>query len=129
MNKARGPPPGLSTKVPQSNWSCEYHPFYVDSLEVCFFIHVPDYFCTATTGSRTWRSTPSGWGSSWLLLRNLTPQIDGSTLKTLCLQHGPLQNFHLYLNQGVAFAKYSSREEASKVSLLVFSASYSIFAT
>lgn len=73
-------------------------------------------FFSATAGSRSsWGSTPSGWGSSWLLLRNLTPQIDGSTLKTLCLQHGPLQNFHLYLNHGIAFAKYSSREEANKV--------------
>jgi len=42
-------------------------------------------------------------------------QIDGSTLKTLCIQHGPLLNFHMYLNHGIALAKYSSREEASKV--------------
>lgn len=46
-------------------------------------------------------------------------QIDGSTLKTLCLQHGPLQNFHLYLIQGFALARYSSREEAAKVSRLI----------
>lgn len=44
-------------------------------------------------------------------------QIDGSTLKTLCVQHGPLQNFHLYLNQGLALARYSTREEAAKVSI------------
>jgi hypothetical protein len=42
-------------------------------------------------------------------------QIDGSTLKTLCMQHGPLQSFHLYLNQSIALAKYSTREEANKV--------------
>ncbi|BES99135.1 Trinucleotide repeat containing 6C [Nesidiocoris tenuis] len=53
-------------------------------------------------------------GSTWLLLRNLTPQIDGSTLRTLCLQHGPLQKFHLYLNHGIALVKYASREEANK---------------
>lgn len=43
-------------------------------------------------------------------------QIDGSTLKTLCVQHGPLQLFHLFLNQGhgIALVRYSSREEASK---------------
>ncbi|KAK6623834.1 hypothetical protein RUM44_010690 [Polyplax serrata] len=87
--KARGPPPGLSAKVPQNNWS-------------------------SAAGRSSWGSSPSGWNTSWLLLRNLTPQIDGSTLKTLCRQHGPLQNFHLYLNHGIAFAKYSSREEASK---------------
>lgn len=42
------------------------------------------------------------------------PQIDGSTLRTLCMQHGPLQNFHLYLTHGIALCKYSSREEAQK---------------
>lgn len=56
----------------------------------------------------------AGSSSSWLLLKNLTAQIDGSTLRTLCMQHGPLQNFHLYLNHGIALCKYSSREEASK---------------
>ena len=33
-------------------------------------------------------------------------QIDGSTLKTLCMQHGPrLYTFHAYLSQGVALVK------------------------
>ena len=40
--------------------------------------------------------------------------IDGSTLKTLCIQHGPLQNFHLYLNHGIALVKYSHLGEAPK---------------
>jgi trinucleotide repeat-containing gene 6 protein len=30
------------------------------------------------------------------------------------MQHGPLQNFHLYLNHGVALCKYSTREETNK---------------
>lgn len=30
------------------------------------------------------------------------------------MQHGPLQNFHLYLNHGIALCKYLSREEANK---------------
>ncbi|XP_022121163.2 protein Gawky isoform X1 [Pieris rapae] len=63
------------------------------------------------------RSVPSWQASTWLLLKNLTAQIDGSTLKTLCVQHGPLQNFHLYLNQGVALARYSTREEAAKAQM------------
>lgn len=46
-------------------------------------------------------------------------QIDGSTLRTLCMQHGPLMSFNLYLYQGFALAKYSSREEAKKVSFRV----------
>lgn len=65
-----------------------------------------------------------GWGSSvdssassaWLLLRNLTPQIDGTTLKTLCMQHGPLQHFELFLSHSMAMVMYASPREASKVS-------------
>ncbi|EAA12443.4 AGAP007802-PA, partial [Anopheles gambiae str. PEST] len=57
------------------------------------------------------------WYSTWLLLKNLTAQIDGSTLRTLCMQHGPLQNFHLYLNHGIALCKYLTREEANKAQL------------
>lgn len=60
---------------------------------------------------------PTWQASTWLLLKNLTAQIDGSTLKTLCVQHGPLQNFHLYLNQGFALARYSTREEAAKAQM------------
>ncbi|XP_045771853.1 protein Gawky isoform X3 [Maniola jurtina] len=63
------------------------------------------------------RPVTSWQASTWLLLKNLTAQIDGSTLKTLCLQHGPLQNFHLYLNQGLALARYATREEAAKAQM------------
>lgn len=62
-------------------------------------------------------SSAQGWDQSsctFLVLKNLTPQIDGSTLKTLCMQHGPLQLFHLFLKHGLALAQYSSREEAAK---------------
>lgn len=45
---------------------------------------------------------------------NFSPQIDGATLRTLCMQHGPLQSLQLYPNHGLALCKYSSREEASK---------------
>lgn len=41
-------------------------------------------------------------------------QIDGSTLRTLCMQHGPLITFHLSLAQGNALVRYSSKEEAAK---------------
>uniref|UniRef100_A0A8I3W2U2 Trinucleotide repeat-containing gene 6C protein n=1 Tax=Callithrix jacchus TaxID=9483 RepID=A0A8I3W2U2_CALJA len=61
-----------------------------------------------------WSTDTSGRTSSWLVLRNLTPQIDGSTLRTLCLQHGPLITFHLNLTQGNAVVRYSSKEEAAK---------------
>lgn len=33
------------------------------------------------------------------------------------MQHGPLQNFHLYLNQGIALCKYMTREEANKAQM------------
>ena len=41
-------------------------------------------------------------------------QIDGSTLRTLCMQHGPLITFHLNLTQGNALVRYSSKDEAAK---------------
>ncbi|XP_052069647.1 trinucleotide repeat-containing gene 6C protein-like isoform X1 [Mytilus californianus] len=49
-----------------------------------------------------------------LILKNLTPQIDGSTLRTLCMQHGPLVWFYLSLNNGQALVRYHSKEEAFK---------------
>ncbi|XP_022064225.1 trinucleotide repeat-containing gene 6A protein isoform X2 [Acanthochromis polyacanthus] len=73
-------------------------------------------------GSTESRYTPgSSWGDSsssgrtqWLVLKNLTPQIDGSTLRTLCMQHGPLITFHLNLPHGNAVVCYSSKDEAAK---------------
>lgn len=41
-------------------------------------------------------------------------QIDGSTLRTICMQHGPLLTFHLGLTQGSALIRYSTRQEAAK---------------
>lgn len=119
---SRGPPPGLSTKGGSlaNGWSGNLG----NSIP----------WVTSQRNSGSWGGT-----STWLLLRNLTAQvstlfpniillaiclyfeivilqIDGSTLRTLCMQHGPLMSFHLYLHQGFALAKYSSREEATKVS-------------
>lgn len=42
------------------------------------------------------------------------PQIDGSTLRTICMQHGPLLTFHLNLTQGTALIRYSTKQEAAK---------------
>ena len=107
MSKSRGPPPGLGSKGTGS-------------------VSNASNGWAALGRSNTWglgqSNAPGGGGnggwvspSTWLLLRNLTPQIDGSTLKTLCMQHGPVQDFRLYLNHGIALAKYSSRDESSKV--------------
>lgn len=74
---------------------------------LCFFLFL---FSQISNSSGSWTST-------WLLLKNMTAQIDGSTLRTLCMQHGPLQHFHLYLNHGIALCKYSSREEANKAQM------------
>lgn len=41
-------------------------------------------------------------------------KIDGSTLRTICMQHGPLLTFHLGLTQGSALIRYSSQQEAVK---------------
>ena len=70
---------------------------------------------TTTSSSYLGSVGSSGSGSAWLLLKNLTAQIDGSTLRTLCMQHGPLHNFHLYLTHGIALVKYSNGLEAKKV--------------
>uniref|UniRef100_A0A8C1XW24 RRM domain-containing protein n=1 Tax=Cyprinus carpio TaxID=7962 RepID=A0A8C1XW24_CYPCA len=89
------PPPGLTNTKPSSTWGG-------NSLGL----------------SQGWTSSYSSGKSSvhlsWLVLRNLTPQIDGSTLRTLCMQHGPLITFHLNLTQGNAVVRYSSKEEAAK---------------
>ncbi|XP_041941471.1 trinucleotide repeat-containing gene 6B protein-like isoform X2 [Alosa sapidissima] len=61
-----------------------------------------------------WSDGSAPRGSCWLLLSNLTPQIDGSTLRTICMQHGPLLTFHLGLTQGSALIRYSTPQEAAK---------------
>ncbi|KAM9425461.1 LOW QUALITY PROTEIN: trinucleotide repeat-containing gene 6B protein [Pholidichthys leucotaenia] len=66
-----------------------------------------------STAGSTW-SDGSSRESCWLVLSNLTPQIDGSTLRTICMQHGPLLTFHLGLTQGSALIRYGSRQEAAK---------------
>ncbi|XP_038156931.1 trinucleotide repeat-containing gene 6B protein isoform X3 [Cyprinodon tularosa] len=67
---------------------------------------------SSNTGS-AW-SDGSSRESCWLVLSNLTPQIDGSTLRTICMQHGPLLTFHLGLTQGTALIRYCSKQEAAK---------------
>ncbi|XP_012228942.2 trinucleotide repeat-containing gene 6C protein isoform X4 [Linepithema humile] len=102
MSKARGPPPGLSSKGatnPSNGWGAGLGSVSRSS---------------SSWGLQSSTVSNSGWMSTWLLLKNLTPQIDGSTLKTLCMQHGPVQDFRLYQNHGIALTKYSSRDEAIK---------------
>ncbi|EDW83596.2 uncharacterized protein Dwil_GK13697, isoform C [Drosophila willistoni] len=72
---------------------------------------------SVSTTNTTWTGGNTSWSSSWLLLKNLTAQIDGPTLRTLCMQHGPLVSFHLYLNQGIALCKYATREESNKAQM------------
>uniref|UniRef100_A0A671X2L0 Trinucleotide repeat-containing gene 6C protein n=1 Tax=Sparus aurata TaxID=8175 RepID=A0A671X2L0_SPAAU len=95
------PPPGLTNTKPSSTWGGS-------SLGLA-----QGWSSSYTTGT-TWSTDSSTRTSSWLVLRNLTPQIDGSTLRTLCMQHGPLITFHLNLTQGNAVVRYSSKDEAAK---------------
>uniref|UniRef100_A0A3Q3J3N1 Trinucleotide repeat-containing gene 6C protein n=1 Tax=Monopterus albus TaxID=43700 RepID=A0A3Q3J3N1_MONAL len=95
------PPPGLTNAKPSSTWGG-------NSLGLA-----QGWSSSYTTGT-TWSTDSSTRTSSWLVLRNLTPQIDGSTLRTLCMQHGPLITFHLNLTQGNAVVRYSSKDEAAK---------------
>ncbi|KAF6097815.1 trinucleotide repeat containing adaptor 6C [Phyllostomus discolor] len=91
------PPPGLTNPKSSSTWGAG-----------------PLGWTSSYSSGSAWSTDTSGRSSSWLVLRNLTPQIDGSTLRTLCLQHGPLATFHLNLTQGNAVVRYSSKEEAAK---------------
>ncbi|KAJ8404225.1 hypothetical protein AAFF_G00339980, partial [Aldrovandia affinis] len=95
------PPPGLTNTKPSSTWGG-------NTLGLA-----PTWSSSYSSGT-TWSTDSSSRTSSWLVLRNLTPQIDGSTLRTLCMQHGPLLTFHLNLTQGNAVVRYSSKEEAAK---------------
>ncbi|XP_044308459.1 trinucleotide repeat-containing gene 6A protein isoform X2 [Varanus komodoensis] len=66
------------------------------------------------TPGASWGESSSGRITNCLVLKNLTPQIDGSTLRTLCMQHGPLKTFHLNLPCGNALVQYGSKEEVMK---------------
>nr|XP_019958429.1 PREDICTED: trinucleotide repeat-containing gene 6C protein-like isoform X2 [Paralichthys olivaceus] len=96
------PPPGLTNTKPSSTWGG-------NSLGLA-----QGWSSSYTSAGTTWSTDSSTRTSSWLVLRNLTPQIDGSTLRTLCMQHGPLITFHLNLTQGNAVVRYSSKDEAAK---------------
>ncbi|XP_020775608.2 trinucleotide repeat-containing gene 6A protein isoform X1 [Boleophthalmus pectinirostris] len=99
------PPPGLTTQKPSSSSSG----WDSSSLRLGGWSPTESRF---TPGS-SWSDSSSG-RTQWLVLKNLTPQIDGSTLKTLCMQHGPLDTFHLNLPHGNAVVCYRSKEEAAK---------------
>ncbi|KAG7239256.1 hypothetical protein INR49_029397, partial [Caranx melampygus] len=96
------PPPGLTNTKPSSTWGG-------NSLGLA-----QGWSGSYSSEGATWSTDSSTRTSSWLVLRNLTPQIDGSTLRTLCMQHGPLITFHLNLTQGNAVVRYSSKDEAAK---------------
>ncbi|XP_017051370.1 protein Gawky isoform X2 [Drosophila ficusphila] len=120
LNKSsqRGPPPGLtpnSNKTGGNGGNCTTStPSAVTGASNGWLQARSGGVQTTNT---TWTSGNTSWGSSWLLLKNLTAQIDGPTLRTLCMQHGPLVSFHLYLNQGIALCKYATREEANKAQM------------
>ncbi|XP_059804634.1 trinucleotide repeat-containing gene 6C protein isoform X5 [Hypanus sabinus] len=100
-SKNTRPPPGLTNTKPSPSWG-------VSSLGLV------SSWPSSYSSSSAWSTDSNGRNNSWLVLRNLTPQIDGSTLRTLCMQHGPLITFHLNLTQGNAVVRYSSKEEAAK---------------
>ncbi|KAH8256375.1 hypothetical protein KR032_005303 [Drosophila birchii] len=124
LNKSssRGPPPGLTVATNKSGNSGGSTSSTSTSTVNGWLQQTPRSGggSGVQTTNTTWNSTSgntSAWGSSWLLLKNLTAQIDGPTLRTLCMQHGPLVSFHLYLNQGIALCKYTTREEANKAQM------------
>ncbi|XP_055993406.1 trinucleotide repeat-containing gene 6B protein isoform X2 [Sorex fumeus] len=98
------PPPGLTTPKPSSPWSS------TAPRSVRGWGTQDSRLASAST----WSDGGSVRPSYWLVLHNLTPQIDGSTLRTICMQHGPLLTFHLNLTQGTALIRYSTKQEAAK---------------
>lgn len=96
----------LGQRLPSAR---ERLPFVFEGLYIINFIIV--------VGGAGWdnqQSMASGVGSPWLLLRNIPPQVEGNTLKTLCSQHGPLQSFFVNTNSCQALIKYSTKEEGLK---------------
>ncbi|CAK9299793.1 unnamed protein product [Gordionus sp. m RMFG-2023] len=51
---------------------------------------------------------------TWLVLKNLTSQVEATTLKTLCSQHGIVKKFYLNKVAGEALVLYSSHLQADK---------------
>merc|ERR1719193_632743 len=69
------------------------------------------------SGGQGWGDSTSYMGnqiSSCIVLKNLTPQLEGNLLHTLCSQHGPVVHFMLNSALGKAFVKYRSLDEAAK---------------
>ncbi|XP_006865229.1 PREDICTED: trinucleotide repeat-containing gene 6B protein isoform X3 [Chrysochloris asiatica] len=98
------PPPGLTNPKSSSPWSS------TAPRSVRGWGTQDSRLASAST----WSDGGSVCPSYWLVLHNLTPQIDGSTLRTICMQHGPLLTFHLNLTQGTALIRYSTKQEAAK---------------
>lgn len=110
IGKPTGPPPGLG--VPKNGNNAGTATSEASDWNLGLSNWPPGGSASGAGSGGTGNS--GSWFSTWLLLKNLTAQIDGSTLRTLCVQHGPLHNFHLYLNHGVALCKYNTREEAQR---------------
>ncbi|XP_016967317.1 protein Gawky isoform X2 [Drosophila biarmipes] len=119
LNKSssRGPPPGLTANSNKSGNGGNSSTSTTSTITGGANGWLQARSGGVQTTNSTWTGNNTSWGSSWLLLKNLTAQIDGSTLRTLCMQHGPLLSFHLYLNQGIALCKYTTREEANKAQM------------
>ncbi|XP_067830436.1 trinucleotide repeat-containing gene 6B protein isoform X3 [Heptranchias perlo] len=107
-NPPTRPPPGLTNqKPPSSPWGSGAPRFSRG-----WGVQESRYALSSNWSDGS--SGGSGRVSSWLVLHNLTPQIDGSTLRTICMQHGPLITFHLNLTHGTALVRYSTKQEAAK---------------
>ncbi|KAH8376030.1 hypothetical protein KR093_005602 [Drosophila rubida] len=117
LNKSssRGPPPGLSTNKCGGGSVTTATTVSSSTIAGTSNGWLPNRGISNT--NTTWTAANASWNSSWLLLKNLNAQIDGPTLRTLCMQHGPLVSFHQYLNQGIALCKYTTREEANKAQM------------
>lgn len=77
-------------------------------------LNKPDCTCRLSTESSLYMCVCNREFPVCVRLVAFASQIDGSTLRTLCMQHGPLITFHLNLPHGNAVVCYSSKDEAAK---------------
>ncbi|XP_065899629.1 trinucleotide repeat-containing gene 6C protein-like isoform X3 [Dysidea avara] len=60
---------------------------------------------------------PSNSPSCWLVLRNLPPQLDQSTLRDLCSENGLVQTFFMNETMQSGLVRYSSSSEAMEAKI------------
>ncbi|GFR99788.1 trinucleotide repeat-containing gene 6C protein [Elysia marginata] len=70
------------------------------------------------SGNSAFTQVGSNWNdnrslsSSWIILKNLSHGLNSSTVRSLCSQYGPVNNFYPVPHQQLALIQFSTREAA-----------------